>query len=95
MDQHQFYIPRRLNDAPRLFFWDMDVAIVFLSFLMLGLLMGYALAGALAAVVVGYYFGKSKSGRHPAYTIHLAYWYSPLASGMEVIPPSYLREMAG
>lgn len=95
MDPQQYYIPRRLNDAPRLFFWDMDVAIVFLSFLMLGLLMGSALLGSAVAIVVGYYFGKSKSGKHPAYTIHIAYWYSPLASGMVVLPPSYIREMNG
>lgn len=94
MDDHH-YIPRRLNDAPRLFFWDMDVAIVFLSFLMLGLLMGSVLLGVGGAALTGYFFGKSKSGKHPAYTIHMAYWYLPVASGMATLPPSHIREMHG
>jgi conjugal transfer pilus assembly protein TraL len=93
--EHQYYIPRRLNDPPRLFFWDMDVAIVFLSALMLGLLANAPSLGIVGAVISGYYFGKAKSGRHPAYTIHIAYWYSPVASSMNVLPPSYLREMNG
>lgn len=95
MDSRNYYIPRRLNDPPRLFFWDMDVAIVFLSFLMLGLLAGSVTLGLFAAIFAGYYFGKGKSGKHPAYTIHLAYWYLPLASGMEFVPPSHIREMNG
>ncbi|TFZ00089.1 type IV conjugative transfer system protein TraL [Ramlibacter humi] len=95
MDDQDYYIPRRLNDVPRLFFWDMDVACIFLAFLMLGLLVGSTTLGFLAAGCGGYWFGKAKSGRHPAYTIHLAYWYLPMTSGMDAMPPSHIREMNG
>jgi len=89
------YIPRRLNDPPRLFFWDLDVAMVFLSCLMMGLFMNAPISGILSASVLGYKFGKLKSGKHPAFAIHMAYWYIPLGSSLKVLPPSHLRELNG
>lgn len=95
MEAQEHYIPRRLNDIPRLFFWDLDVACIFLAFMMIGLMLGSFILGCTAASCAGYFFGKAKSGRHPAYTIHMAYWYMPMASGMQAIPPSHFRELNG
>ena len=67
-------IPRRLNDPPRMFWWDLDLSLL----------------------VIAAAYGRAKSGKHPAYALHLVYWYLPApVTGLKRTPPSYLREMVG
>ena len=41
-------------------------------------------------------YSRAKSGKHPAYALHLLYWHMPAAvTGLKRTPPSYLREMMG
>ena len=89
-------IPRRLNDPPRMFWWDLDVSLLVLASALVGMLCGFFLSGCVIGVLLAAAFGRAKSGKHPAYALHLLYWHLPAAvTGLKRTPPSYLRELAG
>lgn len=89
-------IPRRLNDPPRMFWWEIDVSLLFLAAVLAGMLAGYFVTGCAAGVALAWAYGKAKSGEHPAYALHLMYWHLPSAvTGLQRTPPSHLREMVG
>lgn len=89
-------IPRRLNDPPRLFWWELDVSMLFLAAVLAGMLSGYFLTGAAIGWGLAWAYGKAKSGEHPAFALHLLYWNLPAAvSGLQRTPPSHCREMQG
>ena len=89
-------IPRRLNDAPRMFWWDLDLALLVLGAALAGMVSGFFLSGCALGVLLALAYGKAKSGKHPAYALHLLYWHLPAGvTGLKRTPPSWLREMAG
>ncbi len=89
-------IPSRLNDPPRMFWWEIDVSLLFLAAVLAGMLAGYFVTGCAAGVLLAWAYGKAKSGEHPAYALHLMYWHLPSAvTGLQRTPPSHLREMVG
>lgn len=89
-------IPRRLNDPPRMFWWDLDVSLLVLAFALVGMISGFFLSGCVAGGLIAAAYGRAKSGKHPAFALHLLYWHLPAAvTGLKRTPPSWLREMAG
>jgi conjugal transfer pilus assembly protein TraL len=89
-------IPRRLNDPPRMFWWDLDVSLLVLAAALAGMISGYFLSGTAVGFLLAAAYGRAKSGRHPAFALHLLYWHLPAGvTGLKRTPPSYLREMAG
>lgn len=89
-------IPRRLDDPPRMFWWDLDVALLVMTCLLTGMVCGFLLGGAVVGVALASLYSRAKSGRHPAYALHLAYWHLPAGLiGLKRTPPSHLRRMAG
>jgi conjugal transfer pilus assembly protein TraL len=89
-------IPRRLNDAARMFWWDLDVALLVLACALVGMLAGFFVTGAVCGLLVASAYGRMKTGRHPAFALHLMYWHLPGAmSGLQRTPPSHLRELVG
>lgn len=91
-----FDIPRRLNDPPRLFWWDMDVALLVLATTLVGMVAGFFLTGCGLGMLLAMAYSRAKSGKHPAYALHLLYWTLPApVTGLRRTPPSHLREMMG
>ena len=89
-------IPRRLNDPPRMFWWDLDVSLLVLASALVGMLSGFFVSGCAIGVLLAAAYGRAKSGKHSAYALHLLYWHLPAAiTGLKRTPPSYLRELAG
>lgn len=89
-------IPRRLNDSPRMFWWDLDLALLVFSLTLLGMIAGYFMTGAALGVAAAGVYSMAKSGKHPAYALHLAYWYLPESVvKLKRTPPSHLRELIG
>jgi len=89
-------IPRRLNDPPRMFWWDIDVALLFLSAGLAGMVAGFFLTGCVAGVLLAWAYGRAKAGQHPAFALHLLYWTLPgFVTGLKRTPPSHLRELLG
>jgi conjugal transfer pilus assembly protein TraL len=96
MNDTSLDIPRRLNDPPRMFWWDIDVALLFLGAVLAGMVAGLFLPGCMAGVLLAWAFGKAKSGQHPAFALHLLYWHLPgFVSGLKRTPPSFQRELVG
>ena len=89
-------IPRRLNDPPRMFWWDIDVALLVLAAALAGMISGFFLSGCAMGVLLASAYGRAKTGKHPAFALHLLYWHVPAAiTGFQRTPLSHLREMVG
>ena len=89
-------IPRRLNDPPRMFWWDLDVALLVMAAALAGMISGFFLSGCALGVLLAAAYGRAKSGKHPAFALHVLYWTLPAAvTGLTRTPPSHLREMHG
>ena len=96
MHDAAFTIPRRLNDPPRMFWWDFDLSLLVLAATLLGLVAGYFVSGVVCGVMMAWVYSRMKSGKHPAYALHLIYWYLPDAVvNLNCTPPSHLRELVG
>lgn len=96
MSDASYEIPRRLNDPPRLFWWDLDIALLVVAAALVGMISGFFISGCAVGVLLASAYGRMKSGKHAAFALHLLYWYLPAAvTGLKRTPPSYLREMAG
>jgi conjugal transfer pilus assembly protein TraL len=89
-------IPRRLNDPPRMFWWDLDVSLLVLASALAGMISGFFLTGCALGLLLAAAYGRAKSGKHPAYALHLLYWHLPATvTGLKRTPPSWMRELAG
>jgi conjugal transfer pilus assembly protein TraL len=88
-------IPSRLDDIPKFMWWDFDVAMLFMSFFVFGLLSGWIISLALVGLVAAGFYRKAKAGQHRAYGMHLFYWHMPFNMGMKATPPSGIREFIG
>ena len=89
-------IPRRLNDPPRLFWWDLDVSLLVLAAALAGMISGFFVSGCALGVLLASAYGRAKTGKHPAFALHLLYWHVPtVITGLKRTPPSHLREMVG
>ena len=96
MNDASLDIPRRLNDAPRMLWWEIDVALIFLGAVLAGMLAGFFMTGFALGVLLAWSFGKAKSGEHPAFAMHLLYWHLPAqVSGLKRTPPSHQRQLLG
>lgn len=89
-------IPRRLNDPMRMFWWDLDVASLFLATAVIGMMAGFFLSACALGAVIAWGYGRTKSGQHPAFALHLLYWHLPsVVMGLKRTPPSHLRVLVG
>ena len=94
------YIPRRLDDAWKIGFWDVDVAAPVLFFFMAGYVSGSKPAFAVCIAVglgLSRWLSRIKADRHPAFALHWLYWNLPSnpVSALRTTPPSHLRRMVG
>ena len=63
---------------------------------LLGMIAGYFVSGAVLGCLAASAYGMAKSGKHPAYALHLIYWYLPEGVvKLKRTPPSHLRELIG
>lgn len=88
-------VPKNLDAQPKIFIWDFDVAMIFLSMTALGILLGALIAAMILGVILCKLYQKVKSGRQHGYSIHLLYWISPVNIGNRRTPPSCARSFIG
>ena len=89
-------IPRRLNDPPRMFWWDIDVSLLVLAAALAGMISGFFVSGCAVGVLLASAYGRAKAGKHPAFLLHVLYWHAPgFVTGLKRTPPSYFRELVG
>ena len=82
-------IPRYIDDQPRIFFWPLDVFLVFSTCIFMGIITDYLIFFAIFGTGVAYGFTKFKAGKPDSYLFHALYWYGFLK--LKSIPPSYIR----
>lgn len=86
--------PSKLDAPAKFFVWDADIGVVFGFGLFTGIIVLDSVPlGVILGFVGGLAWSKAKSGRHPAFHLHLIYWNTPWR--LRCTPPSYLREMVG
>lgn len=88
------YIPRRLDDAGKFLFWDLDVAGIGLLGILAGVAVDYPKCGVVFGIVLAHMYSKLKAGKHPGMATHLLYWFTGMPQPKE-LPPSHLRELNG
>lgn len=95
-DESKYIVPRTLDDPAKLFWWDIDQALLVCMFVVFGMSIDHMLAGMLTGGFMGWLYGKSKSGKHKGYAVHLMYWHLPAETfSLKRTPPSHQREMIG
>ncbi|KWH59303.1 type IV conjugative transfer system protein TraL [Burkholderia pseudomallei] len=88
-------IPVTLDDAPKLLFWDWDVAMVVMTGITVGLGTGYPILGvALGFGLAAVYSKFFKAGTHQGAPFHLLGWMTGQPP-MSDLPDSYLRDFQG
>ena len=96
MNDASLEIPRRLNDAPRMFWWDIDVALLFIAAGLAGMVAGFFMSGCIIGMLLAWAYGRAKSGEHPAFALHLIYWHLPgFITGLKRTPRSHQRDLIG
>jgi conjugal transfer pilus assembly protein TraL len=98
--QADTYIPRRLDDAWKIGFWDVDVAAPPLFGAFLGYMSGSGRAFflcVLAGLLLSRSIARLKADKHPAFALHWLYWHLPAnpLTSMHVTPPSHVQRMVG
>ncbi len=94
------YIPRRLDDAWKIGFWDFDVAAPVLFSFLLGYLSGRKLSFALcvvAGLLTSRWLSRIKADKHPAFALHWLHWHLPASplTALRCTPPSHQRRLVG
>lgn len=95
-DTLKYGIPRTLDDAAKFLWWDIDQALLVFTFIVLGMLVDSMMGGIITGILMGWSYGKMKSGKHKAFAIHAMYWYLPSEfMSFKRTPPSHHREFIG
>ncbi len=94
-EEYKHYVPQTLDDPPKLLFWDMDVAMVFIVMLGFAIMVGQMVIGTIAGLILAAMFARAKSGRSRGYGLHLLYWYSPVGLSFKRVPASNKRNFVG
>ncbi|WP_338911972.1 type IV conjugative transfer system protein TraL [Mycetohabitans rhizoxinica] len=88
------YIPRRLDDAPKFLFWELDIAGIGLMGVLAGIATGFPILGLGLGVATAFFYSKLKTGKHPGIATHLLYWFTGFPQPKE-LPSSHIRELNG
>lgn len=88
------YIPRRLDDPPKLLFFDRDVGFLAVIVMGIGVSLNFPITGIVLGGVAGFMLNKLKAGKHAGMTAHYLYWISGIPAP-KALPPSYVRELNG
>ncbi|WP_459203508.1 type IV conjugative transfer system protein TraL (plasmid) [Ralstonia pseudosolanacearum] len=88
------YIPRRLDDAAKFLFWELDIAAIALMGVLVGIGTGFPLIGFGLGIGAAFLYGRIKAGKHPGMATHLLYWFTGFPQPEE-LPGSHIRELNG
>ncbi|MDD5394853.1 MAG: type IV conjugative transfer system protein TraL [Thiothrix sp.] len=93
--QEKYLIPRRLDDMPQLFFWDADVAVIAIAFILLGGLFGLIIPGLILGVGIARAFSRLKHDGGKGMMVRFLYWYTPSDWWLKSRAASWQREFIG
>ena len=70
----QVRIPTEIDTPQQVLLWSTDEFVPFMSFLVIGNLIGHLIVGCLIGVVLGHLYRRYKNSRPDGYLNHLLYW---------------------
>ena len=95
-EEQRLEIPRRIDDKAKFLWWGFDQSMLVMLFVVMGMMADSLMSGLFLGIVVGYFYSKARSGKHPSFAIHLLYWYLPeWAMKFKRLPPSHQVEFTG
>ena len=93
MDSEKFYLPKRLDDAPRFLLWSIDEAFSILIPLFFGMVMGLGILTPILAFLSGYCWKKVKGSGGSNLLKAIIYWYYPRSIlGLKSAPDSSIKK---
>ncbi len=96
MNDASLDIPRRLNDAPRMFWWEIDVALIFLGTVLAGMLAGFFMTGCALGVLLALSFARpSRASIRPLRCTCCTGTCPRRSPVLRRTPPSHQRELFG
>ena len=87
-------VPRELDANAKIFIWDFDVAILFITGIAIGVMVGSLTVGAVSGVVLAKAWSKIRRGKAAGFGIHTLYWYLP-GKPFRRSPESFRRNFMG
>lgn len=92
----RYVIPGKLDEPERIGLWTIDEFVVMAGPFLIGILSQHIMWGICFGILGWWVLRKAKAGRAGSWLLHMAYWYFPSGvMGIQAVPPSYLRLMAG
>lgn len=78
VNESHVHVPRNLNAPPMFFIWEADIAMLWLTCIILGATMGMAPLGIMMAEISRRIYSKLKNEGGRGLMMRLLYWYTPL-----------------
>ena len=93
MSSEKFYLPKRLDDAPKFLLWPIDEALCFLVPLFFGMIVGLGFLTIIFAILPTYFWKKFKGKGGSNLVRALIYWYYPRSIlDLKVAPDSSIKK---
>ena len=88
------YVPRRLDDAPKFLFWDVDVAMLAFVGIFIGVYGGFVWFGVIVGIACAAGWSRLKAGKHAGMAQHVIYYFAGLPK-LKALPASHVKELVG
>ena len=93
--EDNYWIPRNLDAPPLFFMWEVDIAAIWIIWLVIGGVMNMLILGAACAIIFGRIYGRIKEEGGKGLIAKLMYWYTPSELWLSKQYPSHVREYIG
>lgn len=92
----EFFIPRHLDDPPKIFIWPMDEVIALMTFLVWGVMSDAKFVGLILGFLTVSAVRRIKRSEGGRFFRNALYWYLPKGiGGGKSLPPSHVRKWHG
>ncbi|MBK8631899.1 MAG: type IV conjugative transfer system protein TraL [Sphingomonadales bacterium] len=92
----RYAIPVFLDEPERIGLWTVDEFAAMAAPFITGILSQHIIIGLVAGFGGWWGLRKAKAGKATSWLLHMAYWHLPsTVTGIQHVPPSHLRLMAG
>ncbi len=88
------YVPKYLDEPPRILMWTHAEAAILLGPFMLGIVFSFIMLGIIGSVAMGLSLKKLQKSFEGSCILSAAYWYFP-QNKLKTLPPTYIREYLG
>ncbi len=96
MSQEKFFIPKHLDDLPRILLWTIDEAFSFLLPLIVSIMIGSGMIGVILSFSCFYFWRRIKGVGGVSFLKAILYWYyGSKTLGLKNTPDSAIKNYIG